>query len=352
MKPTYILSGCLIFFTLQAFSKPVAPNESLVVVGDNSTIFTSQDGVKWLSQASPIAGLDIQTIVHAQNQYVALGSDYSPENTYSLISEDGVNWQAYLLPSPYSPNESILWANNQYIAIQNAIEPQPGGIYTSQDAIHWQHVYQQSAPYFGLQSVAFGNGKYVATGSYSAKNFLCIGYTMTSQDSINWSTPTQIKGTCTERIVWSHDQFMMVGYRSTGKHKTQVGIYISPDGNKWVWHPVTENPSKNGYINEYLNSVAWANNQYVVVGYRFDENENIFGIIFTSPDAVHWTQQKFPLASTYALGTMKWVKNQYIALGVSARNNVNNIILTSPDGITWTPQDSSSIPSLLFAISE
>jgi hypothetical protein len=80
-----------------------------------------------------------------------------------------------------------------------------------------------------------------------------------------------------------------------------------------------------------LTRVVWSGTLFVAVG---DD-------IFTSTDAVTWTEQSAGFSGT--LLDVTWTGSQFIAVG----QFTGGAVLTSPDGSTWTPQQ---VPSNIGAV--
>jgi len=82
-------------------------------------------------------------------------------------------------------------------------------------------------------------------------------------------------------------------------------------------------------INGVMTGLVWNGSQFAAVG--LDEFD---GLIFTSPDAVTWTQRTVPGSSPSDLHAVTWSGTQFVAVGD------NGTVLTSPDGAGWTRYNS------------
>lgn len=105
--------------------------------------------------------------------------------------------------------------------------------------------------------------------------------------------------------------------------------------------------SQNSKTAEQLNSVTFANNQFVAVGEA--------GTIVTSADGVNWTIQNSPTPlSLYGIcyGPGPSGTNQFIAVGGNDVAGFGVILTGTPDGKTWTvEQASDSLGGPLTAVS-
>jgi|GEM_PF-2470275 hypothetical protein len=111
-------------------------------------------------------------------------------------------------------------------------------------------------------------------------------------------------------VIWADNQFITIGNDGI--------ILTSLDGINW-----TQRIS--GTVNT-LYDITWSGSQFVVVG------DN--GTILTSPDGIIWTQRVSGL--TYSpLYDITWSGTQFVAVGAESFDR-GNLILTSPDGITWS----------------
>jgi len=107
-------------------------------------------------------------------------------------------------------------------------------------------------------------------------------------------------------VVWTGTQWITVG--SSGQ------IYTSPDALTWT--------EQNSGSTSNLSSVIWSGSLFVVVGDS--------GTILTSADAISWTAQSS--GSTETLRDVHWNNTQYLAVGT------NGTVLTSNNAVSWTVQ--------------
>jgi hypothetical protein len=112
--------------------------------------------------------------------------------------------------------------------------------------------------------------------------------------------------------------------RWSGSMFVTVGtsIFTSPDAVTW-----TQQPSG---LSSMMNDVTWTGSQFVVVG------DN--GAVLTSADAIAWTPQVTPTAVAPALNGVASSSTRLVAVGTQtdpASNTTVSLILTSKDGITW-----------------
>lgn len=119
-----------------------------------------------------------------------------------------------------------------------------------------------------------------------------------------------------KRVRWSGALFVTVGGDGS--------IFTSPDAVTW-----TEQFSG---VSSTLNDVTWTGNQFIAVG------DN--GRILTSADAQTWFGQVIPpTIINPVLNGIAASSSRIVAVGTQfdSSSNPTGLIITSPDGITWTP---------------
>lgn len=165
-------------------------------------ILTSADGITWSARAVPVAtaGIWYNKVIWSGTQYVAVGN-------HILTSPDAVTWtDRGQITTPGFPVllqnavnlSSIVFANNLYVTAG-------GGVWTSPDAITWTPATPASAVWFNtLSQVAYGNGKFVATGT--------SGKVFTSTDGLSWTQDTSaaLSGLGVTSLKFLNNQFLAV----------------------------------------------------------------------------------------------------------------------------------------------
>ena len=201
------------------------------------------------------------------------------------------------------------------------------------DNWHWRNPLPQGNP---LESVAYGNGIYVAVG--------IPGTILTSKDGENWTLRDFTEHSWLRGITYATGKFVAVGN----------GIWTSTDGTSWTkrengnlyaitygngqfvgvgWigsmltstDGITWSNQVSGTTEE-LNAVIYANGKFVVVGGYY-----LNGVILTSDDALIWTNRTI---STDILNGVTYGNGQFVAVGWKWGGT--DVSITSPDGVTWT----------------
>jgi len=203
-----------------------------------------------------------------------------------VTSDNGNDWV------PQNPGLlSIIYGNGRYVAVGTW-----GTIRTSLDGAIWLN--QTSNTAWFLKGVTFGQNQFVVAGDG--------GTILTSPDGITW-TPQNLT---------TADWLSGITYGDNGKF-VAVGlsdkVYVSTNGSLWKGIPLG-----NLYL---LTGITYGNGRFVGVGPG--------GAILTSPDGETWeikTAGRFKNLTGIAYGS-----GFFVAAGT------NGTILTSPDGQTWTP---------------
>ena len=148
------------------------------------------------------------------------------------------------------------------------------------------------------KSIAYGNGKYVVVGE--------SGYTTTSTDGANWTTPKLAGNANWNGVTYANGKFVIVG--SDGYTST------STDGINWT------TPKQSGLVTIWY-GIAFGDGKFVMAGYDGDMAYSTDGINWTTLGKLEFITTWYRI--TYANGKFVMVGN----FGYTS---------TSTDGINWT----------------
>jgi len=207
----------------------------------------SDSGVNWaINTSGDSYGYSYGDIAYGNGIYVAVGSmPYQTNLTRGVYktSTDGVNWTTYESKpgKSYSVFTKVDFINNQFVAL---VSGSPG-MYTSTDGVNW--TYQAINPQFnyGITSVAYGNGIYMA--------IIGEGTIMTSPNGVNWTDKGRIKSYFHSPmdLVYVNGVFVVSGY---GYNYGETDyIYSSVTGDTWTKGATVSGP-------EYQLRLSVANN--------------------------------------------------------------------------------------------
>jgi hypothetical protein len=233
-------------------------NGKFVAVGSNATVEISGDGVQWAPTTAPFAG-NFQSIVFRARTHLfyALVTDPSsaPQRIYS--SADGKNWT--LLSSLALVGRATLsLANDVFFASGHDSSTGVGAVFSSSDARTWARSATSLADSF-FDEVVFGAGRYAAHASDEDGN----SAVWISFNASTWQL-THGLGQGGSAIAFGAGKFV------AGRDRR---LESSPDGINWTVSLDTEGST--------FTTLLFSG------GFRaFD----IGGAIWTSPDAVTWTQ--------------------------------------------------------------
>lgn len=263
-----------------------------VAVGDNGSTFYSTDGINWSGPNTVTGTPTLNSVTYGNGKFIAVAED--------IYTYDGVNWKQIYGPSPagfnkinYSNGIYFLCGNNGIFYSTDGInwsigtgtsgilysathgdgkfitvgKPDTGNnvIFYSDDGKNWQSA-NYTSDNFKLNSVTYGNGKFVAVGDNGAAYY--------SNDGINWDGPNIITGTPTlKSVTYGDGKFVAVG-----DNGAQGRAFYSLDGINWI--AVGDvNPFLGG--GNSLNSVTYGNGKFAAVG--------VGGTIYYSYDGVNWS---------------------------------------------------------------
>jgi hypothetical protein len=250
---------------------------------------TSADGLTWVLQKSQAwTNGFLSGIGYGNGLFVVLGGfglGGSNATTCILTSQDGTNWVRHQLPIS-NELDSIAYGNGQFVAVG------PSQIATSTDGTNWVLRNSGGLPY--LNAIAYGNGQFVAGGNYGSE-------VIASADGTAW-TAHQSAANGISTVAFGNGQFVAVEFGG-GQ------IMSSADGVTWVRR----------FTGAWaVNRVAFGNGQFVAIGER---------AILTSRDGANWTLRQSGCQGQ--VGRLGYLGGEFVALSDCGT------ILTSTDGTTW-----------------
>jgi len=305
-------------------------NGKFVAGGVGGMIATSTDGVTWTTIANasnPLYGKNLYAIAYGNGKFVAASSYHGNTFGYSM---DGISWTKVVDDSIFytGPDYNkdpvdiagIAYGNGKFVAGSWYGKM----AYSTNDGATWTAVVNASNPFYVnetkysgnlIQAIAYGNGKFVAVGDNGKMAY--------SSDGINWTaTDSKFGTTPINGIAYGNNTFIAVGV--SGK------MAYSSDGVNWT--AVTDSKFSTDTFHQIW-SITWGNGKFVAGGN--------YGEMAYSSDGVNWTatDSKFGKDSmTDQVRSIAWGNNMFVAVGTDYDNDVRGIITTSPDGITWTKQ--------------
>ena len=267
-------------------------NNVFVAVGDSGTILTSQDGQTWTKRSSGVTNT-LSDIAYAADKFVAVGKSET-----ICYSSDGTNWTRCTVSIPFPtlndqfPGDNhltaVTYGNSKFVVLGSWVaRTRPaylGILLSSADGIHWNNHSQGSSE--PPNSIAYGDGKFVAIGAYEK--------IQTSIDGITWVRAFQDWDYTMGDITYGNNRFVIVG---------SFFCYISLDGTSWVKFYRQE-----AYYDKWLWGIAFGKNgTFVAVGGS--------GFICSSSDGISWTNHNSVTKQT--LNSIVYGSDTYVAVGAA-----------------------------------
>jgi hypothetical protein len=282
-------------------------NNLYVVVGAGGKIITSPDGVSWTERTSGVP-TDLRKVAFNNGTFVATGF-----SGVILSSADGITWTRRT--SGVTVNlQGVGVIKGSFVVVGDA-----GTVLTSADAVTWTQasVENRTSGFFGAagadnEGVLFGRAGEIYTA-----------ITATSYKRVNQGTSDS-----RNNVIYAGGKFVAVGQAIDPLSRNAVipPVSVSSDGITW-----TRANANAGFST--LNDVTYAQSRYVAVGDA--------GRIFTSPDALTWTERATgSTTQRLAIGASPTL---FVAAGASGS------LLTSADGTQWTGRTSGTTSALRSA---
>jgi len=300
------------------FESITCNNGTFVAVGWDA-IITSQDGISWTQQTSGTSNI-LYRVAFINNTFYAVG--YSGT---MLTSPNGVNWTG-VTSGTWNTLNDIVFGNGTYIAVGDY-----GTILTSTNGASW--TLRSSPVGDSFNSIAYGNGTFVVVSG--------SGNILTSPDGDSWTQ--RVSGwdaniVDLKRVIYNNGIFLAVGYQT---------IVTSPDGVSWASHSSSISSGTSLY------DITFGNGIYVTVA--------LDGTILSSPDAISWTSRHVGASdyldsiafgnSTFVIvGTEDILQSDQVcsfslspaSYGFSPSSSTGSIAVTSQSGCSWTATSNNS----------
>jgi hypothetical protein len=206
----------------------------------------------------------------------------------------------------------------------------------------WSAAAQISSSVFYQETrncLAFGNGTFVLVGD--DPNTTQQGYFSTSTDGSTWTTPALFNGYSTQwhpyAVIYDGSQFVAVG----SLHSNNYPLYsTSADGTTWT------TPAAMGSLTAAVGAIAYGNGTYVAIlnGQNYT----------TSTNLTSWTT---PVSAGMLTGSIAYGNGQFVAVGYSRPGafDVAAYSVSNDNGATWTgptqfPGTSNSYTTQMYSV--
>jgi hypothetical protein len=295
----------------------IAYTDKFIAVGASGNIRTSTDGTTWTARTSGV-GVFINALAHrpSDNRIVGVGSSGA-----IIYSTDGITWTNATSNNPYPSQDlnSIAYGNGVWVATGGRTR-----VVKSTDAVTWTvcaPITDATQSPNSIPYIAFNSGNNLFGAHFIDSPGGIQIYTSTNGES--WITRTDESGinfpsSGQGRLFgWSAVNGKFIGISDWG---FSGGIYQTADGLVWNHLPYSTNGT------QYKN-IAYGNGLWVVVG--------AYGNIYTSTDARSWVNRPSPQSANFLNMDIKSVAyNENSGVFVYAGQRTLGM---STDGITWEP---------------
>ena len=288
-------------------------------------VLFQRDG-RWIIQRAISRNIDTTVIyIHDWDTY-AVKASY--ENNAIASAE---TW--YLESIPPNNYQDIAYGNGKFVAVTNGSY----NLIYSSNGLDWTTVTVGS---YGLRSVVFADGKFVAVGG-EISGLDLITNVEVSTDGVNWTRYNPFtNGIGPTEITYGNGLFVAVGYLGSN------GVMTSPNGINWTLRTAAQN--------NHWQSVAFGNGKFVAIA------TNGTSRTMYSTDGINWTSVnvnagtnkiifadgKFTTGQNYSTDGITWTNASVINFppyGITYGNNVfvavgqagTDRIAISNDAITW-----------------
>ena len=321
--------------------------EQFVIVGDTGVILTSPDCNEWTCTTfkEPEARSGVKNLSPTLRSVTRFDSLFVISGDYGTIltSKDSKTWSEKILD--YTPLSvarritSVAGGNNGIVALQDI------AILKSDDGVSWKKITTDLTGYYmSLKSVAYGNGKYVAVGTYKQ---IAVSDDGLKWELISWSSNSADYHIY--KVLFADGRFFAVGMSGV--------IRTSEDGRNWTAYSLPSNffNAPADYLND-MYDITYGNGKFVAACYlalisstdgttweevkstgQLLSHQIVFGNnrfvtynhnnFIVSEDATTWI--KHPMPDTGRYGLIRFCNDRFVFIYGSGG------IYTSADGSTW-----------------
>lgn len=238
-------------------------------VSENGNVLRSADARSWSVVGGPLQA-NLRGIAYGHGRFVAVSSS-GPFALYT--SADGRQWSGIDLGPGLPSLSAVTFANGTFVALGLF-----GEMFHSTDGVRWA---RSPVPMpFEITSVAYGNGRFVATAHGL----------VTSTDGVNWTRVPDSPGA--RAIAYGNAGFVAVGGDDDG-----AAVWTSADGLSWARRHTEPLP--------WLRTVVFGNGQYLAAGDK--------GTLLLSADGVTWQRRNSGIHPDFVAALA--ARGRFLAMG-------------------------------------
>lgn len=266
-------------------------------------LLTSTDGVVWTNRNAG-NDADLNSVTYGNNRFVAVGVGGA---TWS--SSDGAAWEINIADTA-SNFSSVTYGDGRFVALDNN-----STVHISSDGLSWTKISPITSNH--LNSITYGKNVFVAAGGVVDSTGASLIYT--SLDGSTWTLADSGMTYYLQTVVYLDNLFLATCFNGT--------ILTSTAGSNWEKRD----------IGACVLSFAYGNGLFVA--------GCLGGVILTSSDAITWTKRNSEMESD--IESLVFANNQFVAVGMRYQNQENiGEIYSSSDGTTWSPENTVKINGL------
>lgn len=278
-------------------------------------VSAQDDTSTWIPQTSGVSS-QLNDITYAEGLFVAVG-----DKGVILTSEDGKTWTQRTSNAVLNENiNSVTYGNGKFVACTSG---NGQSVIWSADGITWTRKDGNISSY-PLWDIAYGNETFVMVGSYYR--------IYTSTDGLTWTRRTKedIVGRNIKSIAYGDGKFV-------APFQANI-IFVSKD-NGVTW----ETTSTESAINQNIDSAGYGNGKFIIGG-------STGTFVASSGEGLSWTIQKTPVHT--GLYDAVYADELYIMVGKNywPAEPDRFTILASNDGVNWYVQPVSGTAKDLYGV--
>lgn len=281
-------------------------NDRFVATGGSGRIFTSTDGLTWVSSTLSTNYGHMADICFGQDRFVIVGFGTTPngDGAFILNSTNALVWERSRIPRTSGLLAVAFGAGTFFGAA-------PGVVLTSKDGELWT-----GAESYRIQGIAYGKETFVASA---------FDQVLTSTDGVAWSDHTLTLPFMLGDASFIGNRFFALSALASYAPEATNGMATSADGTNWtvcmLW--------TNGTSDTKVSLPAYGRNGYVAVGTEYNwATKEYTAHSFVSADGRQWQVH----AITSYLAQVTYATDRYVAIGEAGDKKG---VFTSQDGVSW-----------------
>lgn len=301
------------------WQRPVEGIAAFVVEEDSGPLVMLS---AWDREGEPVGGTGVSM------EEVIRGPSVDPEEQEEANEAPRVTWERSMEGDEY---RAVVTTDDRFVALERS-----RGVMLSADGHAWRGIPEQAA--FGTEgrllfTTLATDGSRILLAGFEQRGEEITGALWISDDGERWDRAATPPGAI-EGIAWTGQDFVAVGYASSGDGDRAVAAWVSPDGEQWERAP--HDPDAFESDDELqLVSLAAGPRGIVAVGM-----EGTDGAVWYSPDG--WSWQRVSRGVRFFGGEGYQVVHDVLAmtdgyLAVGGSDEAGAMAWHSPDGSTWEP---------------